>query len=163
MKKLLTYLLLVIFCCISVSAIAQDSGAYYDPERSGEGLFLQTDVNVVAFGLFTFWDNGIDIPPVFSPPPPPNPLEIFSNFPMWYVGSGEWGKKDATGDLYAVIAYDYPTTIDYKLGETIKVGTFRLLPAGSGYRMLIECEAFMPSLLYLCNNELDFSVKLIGD
>jgi hypothetical protein len=161
--KFFTFLLLVIFCGISVSANAQSSGAYYDPERSGEGLFLETDVNRVAFGLFTFWDNGVDVPPVFSPTPPPNPLQFVTNFPMWYVGAGEWGKKDATGDLYAVIAYEYPMTIDFKIGETIKVGSFRLLPAKNGYRMLIECAAFMPSELYMCNNEFDFSVKLIGE
>ena len=73
------------------SAKAQDSGVFYNVDRSGEGIFVTVNrkKNTLAFAFFTYWDVKpveIVIPPVVSPAPPPIPgvptPTLWSNCPV---------------------------------------------------------------------------------
>jgi hypothetical protein len=81
MKSFLNSVLLGIIAFIFIFAIyivtmgnaRADTGFFYNPDRSGEGIIVTTDEDrkMLAFALFTYWDAVISIPPVVSPMPPP--------------------------------------------------------------------------------------------
>lgn len=61
-----------------------DTGFFYNPDRSGEGIIVTTDEKrkLLAFALFTYWDAVISKPPVVSPAPPPSPT-VWTSCPTY--------------------------------------------------------------------------------
>jgi hypothetical protein len=74
MKTLLTkftVLIVTLMCAVNLHA---DTGFFYNPDRSGEGIIVTVDeeLDLLAFAFFTYYDSNFssEIPPVVSPRPP---------------------------------------------------------------------------------------------
>jgi hypothetical protein len=158
-KFLLTFSLFL----LSTVALAE-SGAYYNPDRSGEGIFLTIDKdNRLAFAMFTYWDGKNAVRPTVSPEPPYDPAVLCKQCPIWYNGQGLYLDEVALGSLYLSLPIDYPNVVNGHLNEVIKVGEWLIVPNKSGFDLVVECNSNMHPDMYICNNAFTFVEKLIGE
>lgn len=138
MKKLLFSLLLVV---LASSAIAQDSGLYYDSSRSGEGLSLHRSGDRVVGFLFTYGgaeaETPAPVPPWISPQAP---LEEPLNGQRWFLISGDILIDDtyAEGILYSTGGVNYPVKLQPNdIGSTVPVGEYVLSRYEEGWELLV--------------------------
>lgn len=138
MKKLLFSLLLVV---LAGSAIAQDSGLYYNPARSGEGLSLHRSGDRVVGFIFTY--GGVESETPASIPPwvsPQVPLEEPLNGQRWFLISGDTLIDDtyAEGILYSTGGINYPVKLHPNdIGAAVPVGEYVLSRYEDGWELLV--------------------------
>jgi hypothetical protein len=82
--------------------MAGDSGQYFDPERSGEGIILQRDGDRVVTFLFTYGAEvcGLPILPIPSPPPPVLPDGCEPIGQRWFFGADKIIGNVVSGVLF---------------------------------------------------------------
>ena len=94
MKKFILFIVLMLF---SVPLFALDdcfSGAWYDPERPGEGIFLEVQAERVVGSYYTFRQNRLD----------------------WYVFASDEG-REITLYQQELISYEPFNVINWEVGE----------------------------------------------
>lgn len=115
------------------TAQAADTGLWYDPERSGEGINIITRDKTLVIFFYTYRDTEHPIPPTVSPAPPVVPF-VAPNSSVWYYGQAEnFDGELATGFLYGAEAFDYPFSVEFDVGAVEKVGIFELVRDGEGW------------------------------
>lgn len=97
--KFFAVLLITLFT--STSVIANDSGAWYDPEQDGHGISLFEWNDGVVFWWFTHNNEN----------------------QLWLMSSVEEPALDMTFDLYAPSASTFPTAEDVDVGEPVGVAS----------------------------------------
>jgi hypothetical protein len=165
--KVLTLASLIFMVAVAVAKA--ESGFYYSPERSGEGLTLTIDKDDrIAFAFYTYWPEKIAILPA-------TPKFDYYKLPCrncstWFVANGIYLKGAAVGEMTMTIPYHYPTTEPYTgtstgiLAERIPVATFLLEANGEGFDMSLDCyPQILPPSIYMCNNTFHFTRKIIGE
>ena len=132
---------------------ANVSGIFYDPTRSGEGLFIthNRQFGAVGFGLFTFdpdetieVENCETVPAVFlddilvqgSYEVCVNASVNVGNQPVWYIGADPWDGS-SFGILYRSQAYEYPVSYFDSIAEETAVGFYILDAVGEGMRLIV--------------------------
>lgn len=85
-------------------ALANDTGAWFDPEQNGHGISLYQWADGVVFWWFTYDDDGNQ---------------------LWLQSSVEEPSFDMTFDLFAPSASSFPTSDDAEVGEPVGVATFK--------------------------------------
>ena len=109
----------------------------------------------------------IPIPPVVSPRPPVIPGEpvdnnLYGGIQAWYIGYGAYTDGIALGDMYYHKPISYPYSFDGILSNEYRVATFLLEGNGEGFDMYLNCNRFLPSSLYMCNNVMTFNRLIFG-
>jgi hypothetical protein len=120
------------------TAQAADTGVWYNPDRSGEGINLITRNQTLVLFFYTYRDELHAVPPSVSPAPPAIPQEA-PNTTTWYIGQAEnWDGESATGYLYAAEAFNYPFAVEFDVGATEAVGKFELVKDGEGWLLEVK-------------------------
>ncbi len=172
MKRFMNGILfaIVVFSLLWVAIANAGGGAYYDPDRNGEGIFVVTQDNQLAFGMFTFAEKNSVIEPTVSPQVPyrftscPEP-EKFICGQMWYVGSGMTIDGITMGDLYMNQPINYPfADLEGMLSDQVAVGVFFLQEMGDGYSLAVDCSnSPIPMDSPICVLDYEFDTKIIGE
>lgn len=105
--RILSVLLLLVF---SASAVANSTGAWYDPEQDGHGISLFDIPAGQVFWWFTYH-------PEFGQ--------------TWLMSSVETGTDFV---VYRPLASDFPTAADFRVGEPL--GTVQLLDLADGTKLM---------------------------
>lgn len=136
-----TFFLVIALLCFSLSAVAADSGLYYNTSRSGEGLSLHRDGDLVAGFFFTY---GGDCEEVVVPITPyVSPAVILSdplNGQRWFMISGDLLVDDtyAVGLLYQTGGVNYPLGLSPNgVGAAVVVGEYLLERSGDGWSLTV--------------------------
>jgi len=159
-------ILLILLILISSTAFAT-GGTYFNPDRDGEGVSVFIRGDTLAFQFYTYYDRSLTVEPVPSPAPPPSSEIVCANEAVWYIGiSSNWNEEGATGDLYLSHAIDYPHVTQRRdgtdgLNESVKVGTFSMIPDDEGFDLLVEPTGVLPRDMYLFNNRFSFHKLII--
>lgn len=176
--------LFAIVMFLSLNAQAHDepgnvSGIYYDPTRSGEGIFVVHDQEfygeeMLAFALFTYdpaatieEENCETVPAVYADEEliqesyevcVTASVEV-GNQPVWYTAADPWD-GDSFGVLYRSEAINYPVSYFGEISDEDAVGLYILDKTETGMRLLVtEFEDMAPGTLY---KAYFFDQKLLG-
>ena len=128
-----------LFATLFLTGAAQaDTGLWYNPERTGEGINLISQDKTLVVFFYTYRDLVTVIPPVVSPALPVQP-SVCPNTTAWYIGQADnFDGETASGVLYGAEGIDYPRTVESYAGLIEEVGTFTLLRDGDGWILEIE-------------------------
>jgi len=142
---LFTTLITLALLLFGGTAMAGDTGHYFNVDRSGEGLLLFRQGDIAQFGFFTYKDwqgcPGVTIPD--------NTLLTEDNCHLsrWFVSGGDPVLSDAviTGALYIGLGYGYPDGIpvfgdpfSVLVGDGFRVGTYTMDRFEGGWRMVVS-------------------------
>lgn len=132
MKTLILTMLL--FCG---TVFAGDSGTYHNPERSGEGIVLQRNGDIVVTYLFTYGQEicGLPIPPIVSPEPEVLPDDCQLIGQRWFFGVDNIVGNVVSGVLYKT---DGANGANGVVGTETAVGTYTLVRDGDGWLMAVD-------------------------
>ncbi len=141
MRKIIFALLAL---CMCHPVFAQDSGMYFDAERSGEGILLMRDkdANMTLF-LFTFGGECNYIEPSVSP----SESECDTNGQRWFWGSGKYDPNldQVKAEFFIVTGVSYPDgdmdpfdPFIQNVGKAREVGEFTLRRTGDGWRLFVD-------------------------
>lgn len=111
---------------------------------------------------------GVEIPPVVSPRPPPGEevdveTELHGGVPVWYIGFGAYADGMALGKMYYHKPISYPYSFDSILSNGYEVATFLMDGNGEGFELHLDCNQYLPTGLYMCNNVMTFNTLIIGE
>jgi len=139
MQKIGIFLLSLL---IAGSALAGDSGLYFNKARNGEGISLYRNGDTVVFFLFTYGgldqEIGVPIYPWVSPTPGITDPQV--NGQRWFLSGGVPLVDDsyAEGILYQTAGINYPTRLAPNgVGGTLPVANFLLERSGDGWDLLV--------------------------
>ena len=154
--------LLALIVLLFSTSIFASGGAYYNPERSGEGVSVFVRDQTLSFVFFTYYDDVISLDPVVSPPAPTQPGITCNNQTVWFIGTTHsWDGKEAKGDLLLMRPTEYPYTIDRNLASIVPIGKFSMVPDEEGFDLIIEPNGALPRSMYIFNNRLSFNRAII--
>jgi len=136
MKNLLIILLTSLL--LLGTAQAADTGVWFNPERSGDGINLITRDETLVVYFYTYRDNVTILPPSVSPEPP-TVDPIAPNSAAWYLGlANDYDGESATGILYVGQAINYPFVTGTVVANAYEVGTFEIVRNGEGWTLDIS-------------------------
>lgn len=140
--KNLKFFLLSTLLLFSTTLFAQgnapDSGVYFDPERSGEGISLHRSEDTVLFYFFTYGEE------VCGPiEPVPSPVRGVNdgcdlNGQRWFFGFGDASDNVVSGDLFLTDGIEYPFDDRGFIGEESVIGEFLLVKDGHGWVLVVS-------------------------
>jgi len=134
--KTLLITLLTFLLAFSVPIMAGDSGAYFDPEKSGEGLFVLVNEDKTFYiTYFTYGAPSNCGEPEVSP-------SIFGcdlNGQRWFFGVNNFNEISQTvsGNLFITEGLNYPFGDGDDVGEAVIVGLYTLVRDGKGWAMFV--------------------------
>jgi hypothetical protein len=148
--KALKYVLGLILLVSSLTAFAQGSGLYKDPDRYGEGISLTLNGNKVQFFFYTYDGNPgcFDEDDVFTVTIPEDFLVTNENCHenRWFLSGGDTLDESgvATGWFYTAFGLNYPEGLDdndnpfqMNVGETQIVGVYVIERYDDGWRLVV--------------------------
>ena len=140
------YILMIMLLLVAGTALAGDSGLYYDYDLNGEGLLMQVDGDRYVIYMFTYGEFKCDEKDPIPSPSVDDDDECSLNGQRWFFGTGTYDTltTEVTGVLGITEGLKYPFGIRDPadpfrnlVGEVAEVGDYQLRREGDGWRMFV--------------------------
>jgi len=133
MKRLL--LILSALCLYFPVFAEEDSGAYFDMARNGDGAAFLVNGDTFLFFLFTYGGEVCSGEPVVSPALPNCTL----NGQRWFFGVSDFSEvtQSLTGNIFVTEGIDYPFGFEGDVGMAEVVGRYTIVKEGTGFLMFV--------------------------
>jgi len=141
---MIKYLLLLSLVFGLCDVQAQDSGLYMDETRSGEGITLTRNGDILQFFFFTYEPNS-ECWNLENIPEVTDWNEHLCHEQRWFLSGGDELIGDTvTGFLYTTVGIDYPVGISNPddpfattVGDDFVIGLYILRRQGEGWRLVV--------------------------
>jgi hypothetical protein len=159
MRKLLLFILLI---AMSVTAVAQDAGLFFDPDRPGEGVNILKRDNMVSFTFFSYVDRCLHRSFDDEAFIEDKAYNWCRKQQIWYIsGQHPLVEGQATGPIYT--ANPYEEYEEGELADVVDVGIFFLTKTATGYRMVVlQTGDVLDPDAAIFHTTFDFSQYLFG-
>ena len=131
--------LMLLTTTLYAQAGSPDSGVYFDPARSGEGISLSRDGDTILFFMFTYGEEICGpIEPEPSPPSKEPDDGCNINGQRWLFGFGDISSNVVSGELFLTDGVDYPFADRGFVGDESPVGDFLLVKDEVGWVLVVS-------------------------